>query len=711
MLWRQRRNGLTCVVFVCLSDFKDLVGFVQVSPTLDIARDCSRFVIKFFDLINTSAQHIHISALPLSPRTSIVRGIYKQYERPLVRVVHGLPTSWEPVVATAHGWGFYEAVWSPCNRFIAVAKSNTVEIRDAATLALLPTFDCPNYVYSSLTFFRDCRFMAVFTLNGYISWDLKTGGSVEVEIHIDSTRWKDLVGQWCSSSVYSIDGKSVAVVFFDSRDNTHIVTCDASAAPAHHYPVSEGLVIPPIWTRGEFLRFATVESGRITIWEVDFAFTHPPEAVESLTIPDEVTDVEELEQFLFLPTLSRLAIALQDTLLIWGARGSKLLLRFSSPDLGSSFPSMSFSSNGLFFACLLEKTGEVCVWKESLSGYTLHQRLAFPSSIRHPRLFLSPDGASAIICLGSIIHLWHTKDPIRSPGRPIPANDLCRDFVLAFSPSETLAAFARELGSTVTILDLQSGDKKMVIDAGMGVRSLGVTGSTVVVVGNERIVTWNVVGGKARADINDSVRIATFGLSQPSPFGQPRPRQGQPFSWMFVSPDLSRIVTEGLSTGPHSAGIEIHDVSTGRCLAGIAIAIGTVVLKSLSTFDGFEVADTSKDQCRMKLWFTPDGRGVWSLGRDNRTHRWEILQDDESGTTKLQALGRTISQPGIFPWESSHGYEVIDGGWILSPTQKRILWLPHEWRSSLRGSRTWSGRFLGLSHRSLPEVVILECIS
>ena len=491
--------------------------------------------------------------------------MYKQYERPLVRIVHGLPTSWEPVVAIVYGRGFYRAVWSPCNRFIAVATPRAVEIRDAATLALLHTFDCPAYLYIFLTFSQDCRFLAVITPVGYISWDLKTGGSVEVGVHIDSTQWKYRL-QWCSSSVCSIDGKSVATVSLNGRDNTHIVTCDASAAPAHLYPVSEGLDIPPIWTRGEFLRFATVESGRITIWEVDFAFTHPPEAVEFLTIPDEITITEAPGQFLFLPTLSRLAIAFQDTLLIWDARGSKLLLKSSSPDFDPSSPGMSFSSNGLFFVCLLRKTGEVCVWKESLSGYTLHQRLAFSTSGYLLGPLLSPNGASVIIVFDCTTHLWHTKDPIRSRGRPIPANDSRTDFVLAFSPSKTLVAFARELGSTVTILDLQSGDKRMAIDMGMEVRCLGVTGSTVVVAGNERIVTWNVVWGDARADINDSVRIATFDLSPPS------------FTGMSVSPDLSRIVTSRAFMRRHSDYVEIYDVSTGRRLAGIAT--GTVVLKS-----------------------------------------------------------------------------------------------------------------------------------
>ena len=575
-----------------------------------------------------------------------------------------------------------------------------MEIRDAATLTLLNTLESPWPAFLLLTFSQDCRFLAGLASGHCFNWDLKTGGSVGVGV--DSTQLHGLAVRRCFSSVYSIDGKTVAVILLDYRDQPHIVTCDVSAARTHVYPVSEGPVIRPIWTRGEFLRFATVESGRITIWEVDFAFTHPPEAVESLTIPDEITYTEAFHTCLFLPTRSRLAIVFHDTLSIWDARGSKLLLESSFPDLKPWPPyalEMSFSSNGLFFTYLFRKTGEVFVWKESPSGYTLHQRLAFPSSASYPGLFLSPDGASIIISSGSQIHLWHTKDPILSWGLQISAINPCTGYLLSFSPTDTLAAFASELGSTVTILDLQSGDKKMVIDAGMGVRFMRVAESAVVVVDNERIVTWNVVGRNTRADINDSARIATF---------DPSPHRGWFFTRMSVSPDLSRIVTSGCGSEPQSECMEVYDVSTGRRLTGI----GTLVLKSLSTLDGFEVADPSKDQSDVIPWFTPEGRGreIWNLCRNDSVDRWDIIEDDESGTTKLQSLDKIAPPPGVFSWQSSHGYKFMDDhrGWILSPTQKRILWLPHEWRSSCWGNQVWSGRFLGLTHHS--EVVILECI-
>ena len=84
---------------------------------------------------------------------------------------------------------------------------------------------------------------------------------------------------------------------------------------------------------------------------------------------------------------------------------------------------------------------------------------------------------------------------------------------------------------------------------------------------------------------------------------------------------------------------------------------------------------------------------------------WEVIKDDKSGGMELKRLEQSYPS-GTLPWESPHGYEVTDDGWVLSPTRKRLLWLPHRWRS-YRQHRVWNGRFLGLSHR-LSEVVILE---
>ena len=87
----------------------------------------------------------------------------------------------------------------------------------------------------------------------------------------------------------------------------------------------------------------------------------------------------------------------------------------------------------------------------------------------------------------------------------------------------------------------------------------------------------------------------------------------------------------------------------------------------------------------------------------------EIIEDSVSGTMELIPLDETLYPSGTFLWDSTRGYKVTDDGWVLSPTRKRLLWLPHRWRSDQEDDRIWSGRFLGLSHR-ISEVVILEFV-
>ena len=378
----------------------------------------------------------------------MVREVYKQYERPLVRALHGLSKSWEPFVATAYNKTNFGAAWSPCNRFIAVAQREAVELRDAATLALINSFECPDSQELSLTFSPDSRFLSRFTTRYFVSWDLETG---ESDGPITGLTERMHASRWYSLPIYSTDGKMLAVVSPKGRKKTSILTYGLSTTQIHTHCIAERRVILQIWTRDEFLRYATLKSGHITIWEIDFTLTHRPKAVNSLSIPDEMADVEAFKESLFLPACYRLALSLRDKLFVWDARDSKFLLKTSHP-----CPSeMSFSSDGLFFAFHLPKTAEGSVWKESHSGYALHQQFMFGSpNIMCLGPLLSPDGTSVIICPNEAIRLWHTRDPILPQGSPTPTRSLYKGFILEFSPSGTLAVFANKSRNSVTIFNL-----------------------------------------------------------------------------------------------------------------------------------------------------------------------------------------------------------------------------------------------------------------
>ena len=230
---------------------------MQVSPTIDLVRDYSRFVISFFEVISASAPHIYHSALLLSPQTSITRRLYKQYVSPFARVVHGLPESWEPISASVYLDGFKGNIaWSPCGKFIAVAKERSTDILDAVTLNQLKTFKSPhNSPILGLSFTPDGRSLTRFHSRGLFSWDIQTGGELTA---IESGPSQSPTST--SSLTYSVDGKMIAVTYDGPLEirkdgygvyRSHLITIiDLFGTHIHTCHVSEEHMISRIWAHG-----------------------------------------------------------------------------------------------------------------------------------------------------------------------------------------------------------------------------------------------------------------------------------------------------------------------------------------------------------------------------------------------------------------------------------------------------------------------------
>ena len=180
--------------------------------------------------------------------------MYKHHASPLARVVHGTPDSWERVVATAtFDDTLFDAVWSPCNRFIAVTKAESVELLDAVTLGRLFVFDAPyTALDQQLGFSPDSRFLALCVDEEFISWDLQTGGPLGTTL--------SGIGRYSFeipfSSTYSEDGKVVAAAYSAKNIytiNTSIRTYDLSGTePGTHY-APKGRIIAPIWTHEKWI--------------------------------------------------------------------------------------------------------------------------------------------------------------------------------------------------------------------------------------------------------------------------------------------------------------------------------------------------------------------------------------------------------------------------------------------------------------------------
>jgi WD40 repeat protein len=549
------------------------------------------------------------------------------------------------------------AAWSPCGRFIAIARpsSSEIAILDAVTLDRLYTMHSTSRVDSlkSLVFSPDsrlltCHWCTSYSANYIISWDLQTGGLIS-DVSIPRDFWS------YHSMSYSGCGTMLGVLFRGASVPTIIIYNILSGARISSHLVNQS-VTDTIWTHGACLRFATVELGSITVWEVGFTSRHTPTEVDSLPTPDNLPTTG----FLLFPTPYRLAFILRKRVLVWDARHPKMLL--DSADVKNP-RNMSFSPDGHFFACGTEGA-EFYLWKESPDGYLLHQNLI--SSVGYTKQIISPNGESIVAFGGPIVQRWHTTNPptFLSSASTQPSQHTLEDFLLDFSPDRTSAVFTRQWDYTVTVLDLRSCVSSLIINTGMEVCGLGLQTASVAVVGRRRILIWDMQD-HASACLKTNFRAPAKTLGH----------AGHRL-YASVSPYHRHIVVKGV--GCLEEDLCIYDMGNGKLLASVR-AEGHMVGFSRRGVEG----------------------GVWCATADGDVGEWVF-----SGSALIPVRRNPAEQQG-FPWQSSRGYQVTDDGWIINSRGKRLLWLPHRWQSGWM-ARRWDEHFLALLHGGLPEPVILD---
>lgn len=337
---------------------------------------------------------------------------------------------------------------------------------------------------------------------------------------------------------------------------------------------------------------------------------------------------------------------------------------------------MAFSSDGKFFVCGARPW--IWLWEESSTDSLLHLKGVSSSTgpfiIPHP----SPNGQSIVIFNGYALFLWLTIDLPTSPCDLSQAHQNFGCHILEFSPDGSLAAATQRADKLVTILYLKSGIPQLTIDTGVKVHGVRVAETTIFVVGDEKIITWNLPGVgvlNARANIDDSFQTTALDY----------PIANHP-GWYeaSISPDLNYIAIVNM------VGLNIYNVSTGKYLTGAAGQI-----------EGDE-----------QLWFTPDGGEVWcgftgSCGYEWK--RWSVIKDSESNIPKLEDLDTTEGPPGGSCWKSPDGYQVMSDGWLLNSSGKQLSWIPPHWYYP-HGDHIWNGQFLAFLNVNLPKPIILELL-
>ena len=615
--------------------------------------------------------------------------LYESHAQPSTRIAHGVPFSWDQnAAATTRPYTIGLAVWSSSSRFIAIAPNRFlfVEILDSVTLQRLQSLEGSREEPEramALAFSPDGHMLSCASdlhRDNFVStWDLQTGGLIsDVKLPFQHNG----VYEGDTYITYSMNGKMVGTLHLDGVTATISIIDVVSGV--HTHIIDPGtLWTNGIWTHGESLRFATTAGAKITIWEVGFAQGATQREIETLSIPDDDADQAGASdqktqqfvgrtQFFFIPC--RLAFTHApsgpaDELLVWNPRNSVRLLQDTS---ARWYPRMTFSSDGRLFAC--STTGlEIYLWKESSTGYALIGKLQ--SNTRRSIPLLSPNGESIITFRGQKIQLWHTK-AFTTPSSISAHIPRCsQDFVLQFVPDRKLAVVARPEEKTVTILDLKSGLPQMTIDSPMEVSGFRVIENTVVVIGDGRIITWNLPEGNSpphtRVGVENSTQ--TTYLSN---------EQQQETIITPASLGLHHIVLLRRNPKYHETYTpSIYCSLTGRLIYAFR-----------------NVRVTS-------LLFHSSENGVWCID-DDMVSEYKIKWHGSNPRWNYSWTNiKYLSFP--CPWRSSRGYKVTENGWLICPDGKRLFMLPPPWRSHAT-QRVWDGQFLALLDGALPQPVILD---
>ena len=578
----------------------------------------------------------------------------------MAQVIQGIQGSWDLSIASIRfSQDICATAWSHCSRYIAVTNKKSIVLLDAVTLKQLQKIHLHKQrpLWAYISFSPGSHLLTAYSsrLECIVSWDIQTGGLLS-NINIP--------GYSCNSVSYSECETMIGGSF---SNNTILIHNVISGICLSSHPIKEPLV-ETTWTCGEYLQFATIESGSksIAMWQVGFTSSHGPTKVASLSTPDNFS----LTGLVLLPTLSRLAFTLGGEVIVWDAHHHKVFLH--SADVKDP-RNMSFSPDGHFFVCGTEGK-QLHIWKESPTGYISHQRLV--SGVYGTTPLVSPNGESVISSSGKVIHLWHTaSSPTSHSNIPKQPNHHSGWFFIEFSSDESFVVIAERLGKKVTVLNTESCNRWLVIYTGTKTCGLKMTEDKIIVVGEGKVVTWDLPARHSvftRYNIRDSVQTTTF---------------------------------------THSAPIKELCASISPCLNYLALGDkegGSKVLCISNIHTGEKIAAVESDGSI--TGFTPSGHVVWYAKEDTRVkvNQWEVVEGNGSNTFQLKELLEDMEPLQGFPWHSPDGYQVTSDGWILCPSGKWLIWLPHHWKPDAKMQRQWSGRFLSVWNKNSLKPCILR---
>ena len=413
-------------------------------------------------------------------------------------MVIGTPNSWDPTISFSGKDPYRFCAWSPCGRFIAAQTEKIVEIRNQLTFELLavlhPTKNT-SLPTSPLAYSPDGRYLASGLSNTVVIWDIQTGGVA-----------KEIECCWVVVSMaWSFDGRIVAAILRSKEKILCVETHEvASGARLFTEDIEPGVNYWRLWAHKGTFRLMTIPSYHENAPTFDMSISEIGATlirIESFTVGKELWR-RPLGSIIFSPSTYRVSISGAYNSQIVDIRHSGCLLEEKD-----NLTSPEFSPDGRFFAA--SNSLGTYTWKYTSGGYVQQGGSLFRRdhgiSTREISLHFSPTSSSILAQRRNFLQLRRSDDP--------PATSQAHVKRAAISRSGAHIATAYKGERIVTIIDVPSQTPSQLIDTGMEIQGLVITGSVLVVAGEGTVKAWLLteegtvdgVFGDKRADHNDSI--------------------------------------------------------------------------------------------------------------------------------------------------------------------------------------------------------------
>lgn len=311
----------------------------------------------------------------------------------------------------------------------------------------------------------------------------------------------------------------------------------------------------------------------------------------------------------------------------------------------ANFSSTSFSSDGCLFAA--SKEGGAYLWKYIDCRYALLRKLWCRGCASFLQFSPTPSPAAILARYGNVLQMWRLEDVPFAPPPP------CQQYAALSRPGNHIVT-AYKLETTLTIVNLHSPTISQFVDTGVEIEGLALTGNILLAVGSGRAVAWMFLEGGPVG----------------STFGSERAGRAESI-WTRILPqrgsDLWTFSVEG--------------------------QLGVLRL----------------DEDALVIYHTETGEVVKPI---YEATRWKC---GPRNSQSAHALGGgqdylCCNNPSLFNMPPEGGWQpsqsTLQEAWLKDPEGRHRLWVPVEWRESLRFEK-WSHNFTTLfaSFKGSPVII------